>query len=110
MREKQSSSALIGLVTSFHCSCGHDVSAWASLVAPGLGDDGLEWAFLGLAWLGEQCLDLTSSFGTRFKLKDTGLSVTGLRGITMLSPGAPSVRKTSGNVHGWSTSFCPFDR
>lgn len=76
----------------------------------GLGDDGLERAFLGLARLGEPCLDLVSSLGTRFKLNDRGLPVPGLRGITRLSPGAPRVRKTSGNVHVWSIFLCPFDR
>lgn len=110
IREKQSSSGLIWLLTNFPWSSDHDVSACASPVAPGLGDDGLEWAFLGLVWLGEQCLDLTSSLGTRFKLKDKGLPGAGLRGITRLSPGAPRVRKTSGNPHGWLIFFCPFYR
>lgn len=110
IREKQSSSGLIGLAIGVLCSCRHEVSGCASLVAPWLGDDGLEWAHLGLAWLEMQCLDLTSFFGTRFKLKVKGLPDTGLRGIRRLSPGAPRARKTSGNVHGWSIFFCPFDR
>lgn len=66
----------------------------------GLGEDALEQTFLGLVRLGEQCLELTSSFGTRFKFKKRDLPGTGLSGITRLSPGAPRVRKTSGNVHG----------
>lgn len=110
IREKQSTSGLIVLATELLCSCGHEVSRFSSLAVPGLGDDGLERTFLGLVRLEEQYLDLTSCFGIRFKLKDKGLPGTGLRGITRLSPGAPRVRKTSGNIHAWSIFFCPFDR
>lgn len=109
IREKQSSSGLIGLDASFPSSCGHEVSGCVSLVALWFGDDGPEQPFLGLPQLGELCLDFTSSFGTRFKFTDKGLPGSGLKGITRLSPGAPRVRKTSGNVH-VSRVLCPFDR
>lgn len=77
----------------------HEVSLCALLVT-GLGDEILEWAFLGLLEFDEQCMDLASSLGTRFKFNDKGVPGAGLRGITSLSPGAPKVRKTSGYVHG----------
>lgn len=99
IREELFSFGLIGHSTDPFCSCIHEVSLCALLVA-GLGDENLEWAFLGLAQFDEQCMDLTSSLGTRFKFKDKGLPGAGLRGITSLSPGAPKVRKTSGYVHG----------
>lgn len=95
-------------VTGFPFSCGYDVTWCDFLAALGLGDDGLECDFLGLARLGEHCLDLTSSFGIRFKLKESGLPGAGLRGIRRLSPGAPRVRKTSGNVQGCSKVLCPY--
>lgn len=109
MRVNRSSSGLMWLI-DFLCSGWHKVSKWASLVAPLLGVDGLEWVRLGLARFDEQCLDFRSSFGTRFRFKDKGLPGTGLRGITKLSPGAPTVRKTSGNAPRCSMFLCPFGR
>lgn len=99
VREKLFGFGLIGQATGPFCSCMHEVSLCALLVA-GLGEEDLEWACLGLAQFDEQRMDFTSSLGTRFKFKDKGLPGAGLRGITSLSPGAPKVRKTSGYVHG----------
>lgn len=62
------------------------------MLTAGLGDVALEEAFLGLASAREDRLDLVSSFGTRFKLRERDLPGTGLKGITSLSPGAPTVR------------------
>lgn len=90
-------------------SCMRAISLSALCVA-GFGDDDMELAFFGLARFDEQCLDLTSSLGTRFKFKDKGLPGAGLRGITSLSPGAPKVRKTSGCAHGCSIVFLSCNR
>lgn len=100
--EEQSSGGLAEWVKSFPLSSGHEVTR---CVLSRQGDDGREWAFLGLAWLGEQCLEFASFLGTRFKSKDRGLPNTGLRGIITLSPGAPRVKKTSGL---WKSFFSPW--
>lgn len=88
MTERQSSSGPMGLALLF-------------------GVDGLEWARLGLARFEEH---IAPSLGTRFRFRDKGLPATGLRGITRLSPGAPTVRKTSGNEPRCSMFLCPFGK
>lgn len=82
-------------------------SSGPMLLALLLGVDGLERALLGLTWFEEH---MAPSLGTRFRFRDKGLPGTGLRGITRLSPGAPTVRKTSGNGPRCSMFFCPFGK
>lgn len=77
---------------------------WLALL---LGVDGLERALLGLARFEEH---IVPSLGTRFRFRDKGLPGTGLRGITRLSPGAPTVRKTSGNGLRSSMFLWPFGK
>lgn len=79
-------------------------SSVSMLLALLLGVDGLERALLGLARFEEH---IAPSLGTKFKFRDKGLPGTELRGITRLSPGAPTVRKTSGNGPRCSMFLCP---
>lgn len=91
MSEKQSSCGLIGLADS-----------------PGCGVEGLECFCLAGDRRGDG--DLERWFLGGFTLREIGLPGLALRGSTIVSPGCPIVRKTSGNVHGWLFTPCVWRR